>query len=95
MRISASPVHHMGGYHEGLDPAGQYVVDCNRLHGLLVVSDWPGQTHERVVRCRDCEHYCDHGEVGVCVMPCGDATCGSAWADPNGFCSWAAPRGEA
>lgn len=41
-----------------------------------------------VVRCRDCMHATGIPEQMVCKMPCGDATAGLAWVEPDGFCAW-------
>ena len=56
--------------------------------------------HERIVRCRDCEHFTPNEEFWF--GPILAATCGSCdfWAGtkckvtPDGFCAWGERRAE-
>lgn len=69
----------------------EFIFMCEHMGGTTwtVEYQWAieGEAQE-IVRCKDCRHYADHGEAGVCKMPCGDSTAGRAWAKPDGFCAW-------
>jgi len=52
------------------------------------------RVHERIVRCRDCEHYSDHEWIiatdvsDVCHFWHGEPT----KVEPDGFCAWASRK---
>ena len=84
-----------GGCYAPLVDAGEHICECWR-DGDKVSAKFRGAVRERIVRCRDCEHFEEHyggwmGDATVC-WAWEDGMEQPAWTDPDGFCHKGTPR---
>ena len=80
----------VGGY-ERTEPAGEWVVACESVHGKLFPEPMARIT-EPIVRCRDCKHFDENATPRDRECPDFCRRLGVDMAGGNGFCAWGEPR---